>query len=98
MRGCPPSVTETVAVSPSTVAVEVLVTVAAQPAVGAGADLVLEGRGGRGHLEGRGGRGGLTVVVPRAATPVGGLQVRDSPVGVPWTTKVTSASMAPGTK
>ena len=42
--------------------------------------------------------GGLTVVEPRAATPEGGVHARDSVVGVPWITKVTSASMAPGMK
>ena len=44
------------------------------------------------------GGGGLTVVDPSAATPDGGAQEMDSVVGVPLTTKVASAVMAPGTK
>ena len=42
------------------------------------------------------GGGGLTVVEPRAATVDGGASEIDSGVGMPWITKVTSASISPG--
>ena len=41
---------------------------------------------------------GLTVVEPRSATPLGGVQVMVMGVGVPLPTKVTTATMAPGAK
>ena len=67
-------------------------------AVGSGADLVLEGRGGGGHLEGGGGRGWVHGRRAEGLHPDGGVQETDSETGDPWMTKVTLALMGPGVR